>query len=120
MFFKKQLTWYKIFPSEQAAKIQVPINRALTVRVGGKKVCIAHTSEGLFAVNDRCPHNGASLGHGYCTDQNSIVCPVHRYHFDLRTGRAKSGIADMVEPYPLDIRENGVYIGFEERVWKLF
>lgn len=120
MLFKKQLTWYRIFASEEAAKMQVPLNRALTVRVGGKKICIAHSKEGFFAVNDRCPHNGASLGHGYCSEENSIVCPLHRYHFDLRTGRAKSGIADVVQTYPLDVQEDGVFVGLEERVWKLF
>ena len=118
--FKKKTRWYRIFPSEAAAKAQVPLSRAVTLRVVGKKICIAHTKEGLFAVNDSCPHNGASLGHGWCTEENSIVCPVHRYHFDLRTGRAKSGISDVVRTYPLDVREDGVYIGFEERVWDLF
>lgn len=120
MLFKKKLTWYRIFPSEEAAKAQIPQGRALTLRVGSKRICVAHSKEGLFAVNDRCPHNGASLGHGWCTEENSIVCPLHRYHFDLRTGRARSGISDYVQPYPLDIRPDGVFIGFEERVWNLF
>lgn len=120
MLFKKRLTWYRIFPSESAAKQQVPAGRAATISVVGKKICIAHSKEGLFAVNDRCPHNGASLGRGYCSEENSIVCPLHRYHFDLRTGRARSGIADVVETYPLDIREDGVFIGLTERVWNLF
>lgn len=120
MLFKKKLTWYRIFPSEEAAKMQAPLNRATTVQIGAKKICIAHSKEGLFAVNDRCPHNGASLARGYCSGENSIVCPLHRYHFDLRTGRAKSGIADVVETYPLDIRLDGVYIGLTERVWNLF
>lgn len=120
MLFKKKLTWYRIFPSEEAAKQQVPLNRATTIHIGGKKICVAHSKEGFFAVNDRCPHNGASLGRGYCSEENSIVCPLHRYHFDLRTGRAKSGIADVVESYPLEVRAGGVFVGLTERVWNLF
>lgn len=81
---------------------------------------MAHTTEGFFAVNDKCPHNGASLGNGYCTAEGSVVCPVHRYHFDLKTGRAKSGLGDYVQTYPLETRNDGIYIGFEETVWNLF
>jgi nitrite reductase/ring-hydroxylating ferredoxin subunit len=118
LFFKKEIVWYKIFESADAAKRRIQPDRAETITVRGKKICIAHTREGLFAVNDKCPHNGASLGRGRCTEENSIVCPVHRYHFDLRTGRAKSGIGDVADVYPLEVRADGLYIGFVEKKWK--
>lgn len=120
MLFKKQTTWIKLFESVIAANNQIAIGKVSTIQVGKKKVCVAHTTEGFFAVNDKCPHNGASLGNGFCTDQGSVVCPVHRYHFDLKTGRAKSGGGDYVQPYPIEVREDGVFIGFEETVWNLF
>jgi nitrite reductase/ring-hydroxylating ferredoxin subunit len=120
MFFKKQITWIKLFESQIAANNRVALGKVTTIFIGNKKVCVAHTVNGFFAVNDKCPHNGASLGNGYCTDEGSVVCPVHRYHFDLKTGRAKSGGGDFVQTYPIEIREDGVFIGFEERVWNLF
>ncbi|MDQ3047684.1 MAG: Rieske 2Fe-2S domain-containing protein [Bacteroidota bacterium] len=118
--FDRKITWIKIFDSVSAAEMQIPLGKLQTIHTGKKKICIAHTTEGFFAVNDKCPHNGASLGNGYCTKENSIVCPVHRYHFDLRTGRAKSGLGDFVETYPLEIREDGVFVGFKEWSWNLF
>ena len=120
MLFKKQTTWLKLFESETAANNLVAVGRVTTMQVGKKKVCVAHTTEGFFAVNDKCPHNGASLGNGYCTKEGSVVCPVHRYHFDLKTGRAKSGGGDFVQAYPIEMRDDGVFIGFEETVWNLF
>jgi nitrite reductase/ring-hydroxylating ferredoxin subunit len=120
MFFKKQLVWIKLFDSVEAAHNRVKPGHVTTMEAGKKKICLAHTSEGLFAVNDKCPHNGASLGNGFCTDEGSVVCPVHRYHFDLKTGRAKSGGGDYVQPYPIEVREDGVFIGFEETVFTLF
>ena len=120
MFFKKQITWLKLFESITAANNRIAVGRVTTINAGKKKVCIAHTTEGFFAVNDKCPHNGASLGNGYCTTEGSVVCPVHRYHFDLKTGRAKSGGGDFVQTYPIEVREDGVFIGFEEIVWNLF
>ncbi|CAN5497672.1 hypothetical protein BH10BAC1_BH10BAC1_11030 [soil metagenome] len=118
--FKKQTTWLKLFDSLVAANNRVAVGKVTTIEIGKKKVCVAHTPEGFFAVNDKCPHNGASLGNGFCTDQGSVVCPVHRYHFDLKTGRAKSGLGDFVQTYPIEMREDGVFIGFEETVWNLF
>ena len=120
MFFKKKINWIKLFPSLDAANDQLAIGRVQTMNVGKKKICLVHSKEGFFAVNDKCPHNGASLGNGYCTEEGSIVCPVHRYHFDLKTGRAKSGLGDFVQTYPIEVRENGIFIGFEETVWNLF
>lgn len=118
--FKKKINWYKLFESIEAGNQMVSVGRVTTLYVGKKKICIAHTKEGFFAVNDKCPHNGASLGNGYCTDEGSVVCPMHRYHFDLKTGRAKSGLGDFVQPYPIEVRENAVFIGFEEVSWNLF
>lgn len=120
MFFEKKIHWYKLFDSLEAANMILKQGNVTTLNVGKKKICLAHTSEGFFAVNDKCPHNGASLGNGFCTAEGSVVCPVHRYHFDLKSGRAKSGLGDVVETYPIEIRDDGVYIGFKETVWKLF
>ncbi len=120
MFFKKKTVWYKLFASVEAANSQLNIGRVTTINIGKKKICLAHTSEGFFAVNDKCPHNGASLGNGHCTVEGSVVCPVHRYHFDLKTGRSKSGLGSYVEPYPLETRSDGIFIGFEEIHWDLF
>ena len=117
MFFKKEIKWYKLFDSTDAAAMQIDLNTAKTIVIANKKICIAHTPKGFFAVNDKCPHNGASLGNGYCTKENSIVCPVHHYHFDLTTGRSKSGLGDFVDTYPIEIKEDGMYIGFKQFSW---
>lgn len=120
MFFKKTIKWYKLFDSINSANEFLAVGKITNITCGKKKICLAHTNEGFFAVNDKCPHNGASLSSGYCTNEGSVVCPLHRYHFDLKTGRAKSGIGDFVQTYPIEIRDDGIYIGFEENVWNLF
>jgi nitrite reductase/ring-hydroxylating ferredoxin subunit len=120
MLFKKKIIWLKLFESITAANNQLAVGKVTSIQVGKKKVCVAHTDSGFFAVNDKCPHNGASLGNGFCTNEGSVVCPVHRYHFDLKTGRAKSGGGYFVQNYPIEVRDDGVFIGFEETVWNLF
>ncbi len=120
MLFQKKIVWYKLFESITAANQMLPIGKVTTMQIANKKLCIAHTTENFFAINDKCPHNGASLGNGYCTSEGSVVCPVHRYHFDLKTGRAKSGLGDFVETYPVETRADGVFVGIHKTVFDLF
>lgn len=117
MFFKRKTEWYKLFESLIAANAYVAEGKVNTIVVHNKKICVAHTKEGYFAMQDKCPHNGASLGNGFCTEDGSVVCPVHRYSFDLKTGRATSGGGDAARTYPLEIQDDGIYIGFEKTVW---
>lgn len=117
--FSKKIVWHKLFDSVAAAEQRIAINQTTTIQVGTKKLCIAHTASGFYAVNDRCPHNGYSLGKGKCTDDDLVVCPIHRYAFDLKTGRSKNG-SGFAKPYPIEIREEGVFVGLEERSWNLF
>ena len=40
----------------------------------------------LFAIEDACNHAGASLAEGW-VEEKCIVCPMHGYVFELRTGK---------------------------------
>lgn len=113
-----QIRWIKIFENETELKNFVAFLKINTLIVEGKKICLVHTSKGIYAIQEKCPHNGASLQYGYCNDkQNSIVCPLHRYHFSLETGRALSGIADAGRTYPIKITDKGVLLGIKEFNW---
>ena len=49
------------------------------------------------ALEDACNHAGASLSNGWLDEGGQcIVCPVHAYMFDLKTGRcvAPAGLCD--------------------------
>ncbi len=111
--------WIKIFDNEQALHNNIPLGKATSFVIKGNKICIAHSTNGVFAVADRCPHNGASLSQGFCTEKDEIVCPMHRYPFDLKTGRTTSGLSMNVLTYPIQIKENGVFIGIKAKWWEV-
>lgn len=104
----------KIFKTKEELENNVPLMRTLQMRVRNKNICIAHSREGIFAVSDKCPHNGASLSLGWVSERCSVVCPIHRYDFDLKTGRGLSGIADCLDTYPIVINEAGVFLEMTE------
>ena len=50
-------------------------------------VLLANTSNGIVAVDDRCPHMAAPLSLGEL-DGCLLACPLHSGQFDLATGNA--------------------------------
>ena len=44
----------------------------------------------------------------------NVVCPLHRYRFNLQTGRDVTGEGYYLKIYPVEIPEEGVFIGIEE------
>lgn len=55
------------------------------VTVGDLDLLLAHTSAGIVATDDRCPHMSAPLSLG-ALDGCRVACPLHRGIFDLSTG----------------------------------
>lgn len=52
---------------------------------GDLDVLLAHTSAGIVAIDDRCPHMSAPLSIGDL-DGCVVACPLHEGRFDLATG----------------------------------
>ena len=52
---------------------------------GDLDVLVAHTSAGIAAVDDRCPHMAAPLSIGEL-DGCIVACPLHEGRFDLVSG----------------------------------
>jgi 3-phenylpropionate/trans-cinnamate dioxygenase ferredoxin subunit len=92
----------------------LPPGTVRTVEAGGRPVALCNVEGELFAVDDICPHAGASLGAGRL-DGERLVCPFHAARFDLRTGAAVSGPADHgLSTYPVRVEGNDVQVAVPE------
>ena len=60
---------------------------SLSTEIDGYPVVVVRCGAELFAVEDRCTHDGESLT-GAEIEECQIICPRHFAHFDLRTGEA--------------------------------
>lgn len=73
-------------PFEPAVRVgEVPPGGMRRVTFGDLDVLIAHTPDGLVAIDDRCPHMSAPLSIGEL-EGCLIACPLHNGQFDLATG----------------------------------
>ncbi|TDW99726.1 Rieske (2Fe-2S) protein [Dinghuibacter silviterrae] len=87
------------------------------LEAGGKHLCLALNGGHVYACAHKCPHAGGHLAEGYTDAMGNIVCPLHRYKFSLATGRNTSGEGYFLRTYPVEVRPDGVYVGFEEKKW---
>ena len=63
---------------------------AVSVELEGRVIALVRTTDGrLFAVDDSCSHEEASLSEGF-VEEAVIECPRHGATFDLETGKALS------------------------------
>ena len=58
----------------------IPAGEGRTYEVGGRLVAVFHDGTSYSAIDDLCPHMGASLGSGPMTD-GCVTCPWHAWRF---------------------------------------
>jgi 3-phenylpropionate/trans-cinnamate dioxygenase ferredoxin subunit len=68
-----------------ARSTDLPQGGLRRVTLGDLDLLLARTSEGIVAVDDRCPHMSAPLSIGEL-DGCVVACPLHNGRFDLATG----------------------------------
>lgn len=112
------LKFYKIYGFEEHGKDPQAVFSVRTIEIENKLICLARLADGYYAVDDNCPHAGARLGLGKCSEEGKVICPIHRYQYDLKTGRGLPQQGDYVNTYPIETRADGVYIGLEKKWWQ--
>jgi len=80
-----------------------------TVEINGRRIALAHSPEGFFAVDDACPHRGGALGAGFL-DGTTLHCPLHGWGFDVRDGACQPRPEKPVRTYPTRTEEGRVWI----------
>ena len=88
---------------------KLDVGRLATMVAGGRALCVARTEAGYGVLDNRCPHQGGPLGDGQL-ENGFVVCPWHGYEYDPGSGAPPSGYGDSATAYPVDEREDGVYV----------
>ena len=93
--------WIKV-----AAVGDVLDGEALAAEAGEVAVCLYNIAGRLYATQDSCTHEDASLAGGYI-DGDCIECPLHQAVFHIPTGEVRAAPATKkLRVYPVKI-ENG-------------
>ena len=88
-------------------------NNMVELEVDGRSFTLAKKSDAYFAFASKCPHASGRMAQGYINPLGQVVCPLHRYCFDMKNGRNTSGEGYFLKTYPIELREEGLFIGFQ-------
>lgn len=69
-------------------------------RITNHELLLIHESGEIHLLENFCPHRGKSLAKAR-VNSSTIVCPGHRYEFDLITGRCIKGQCSSLKIYPV-------------------
>lgn len=64
---------------------EIPMGEGRAFPVNGRMVAVFRLEDGCHAINDFCPHMGASLAGGHVED-GTVYCPWHAWRFCVRDG----------------------------------
>lgn len=114
---KQNLIWHRLFEAGEMGVNFLKAGKSRLVRINDKPYLVIRRGDELFCVRHKCPHQGASLEYARINEKGDIVCPWHRFSFCIKTGKNTSGEGFYLDTYPIEIRDDGVYIGLEKRKW---
>jgi nitrite reductase/ring-hydroxylating ferredoxin subunit len=83
------------------------------IRRAGKQVLLLAVGNRLFAVANRCPHEGYPLSEGTEGPGCVLTCNWHNWKFDLTTGEALVG-RDPVRTYPIELRAGEIFVDLRD------
>jgi nitrite reductase/ring-hydroxylating ferredoxin subunit len=85
--------------------------RRAVVQVDGREIAIFRVGEAVYAVDNRCPHEGNPLIEGDIAG-DTLTCAYHLWRFDLATGACLSG-DEPTRPYPVHLEGDEIRIELE-------
>ena len=90
--------------------LMLPERKVKKVILGKKTIGLLRIGEQFFAFDSQCPHRGADLLQANINGLSEIICPLHQYRFDLKTGQVRSGYCSDLPVFPVRLHEEGLTI----------
>ena len=89
---------------------EVPDGGARIVVADDKvKIAVFRVGTRVAAIQNRCPHAGASLGDGFF-DGTTVKCPLHGFRVDVWKGIGNAGRP--VQTFPVVVEQNEIRIAY--------
>jgi nitrite reductase/ring-hydroxylating ferredoxin subunit len=88
---------------------EIADGRARGFEVNGLLIAVYRSGEQAFAISGRCPHAAGLMAHGWI-DDGQAVCPLHRWHFRLDTGRCTSIRGEWIRRFDCQVIDGRVVV----------
>lgn len=91
-----------------------PNRRIKQVDLDGLKLGLARVKNDFYAFESTCPYRLTSLIPGEISDSKEVICPLHSYRFDLKSGAVKAGMCRDLKVYPVEMDKAGLKISIPD------
>ena len=89
----------------------IPSGTAIAVQAGRRTIAVFRIGNEFFAVNNLCPHKGASLCEGELVVEDKVVrCPWHHWNWQLDDGRLQSDPRQALRTYEVAVDRDEVIL----------
>lgn len=92
-------------------------NQNKVFKEGSKQVLLIAMDDQVFAIDNRCPHEGYPLSEGTTSSGDSkeclLTCNWHNWKFDLKSGKCLIG-GDNVRTYPVEDRGDSYVVDLSD------
>lgn len=97
-------TWIRVTTVDK-----VPKSGILAVRVAGNSLILFRQGNNISCYHNACSHLGATLDESK-VENGIITCPAHGFKYRLETGECLTVPDVSLQSYPLQIKENKVFV----------
>ena len=88
-------------------------NHNFVFKAKKKQILLMGVKGQIFAIDNRCPHEGYPLSKGFANDNCILTCNWHNWKFNLKTGECLLG-EDNVRNYPINIENGNIYVDIND------
>ena len=83
------------------------------VSVEGTKILLIRQGGQIYAVDNRCPHQGCAFSGGKL-DGGFIVCPCHDWRFNLESGEYEQEPSFVLKRYEWTIKDGKIWVKLDD------
>jgi len=89
---------------------EIPVPGARIVRhISGDISVFRNADDEVFALHDRCPHEGGPLSQGIVHGR-SVTCPLHNWKVDLGSGEAIAPDSGCARSFAVKVESGEVFL----------
>lgn len=93
----------------------IPVQGARVIKTADGNIAVFRTISGkIYALDDKCPHKNGPLSQGIVHGER-VTCPLHNWVMELSDGNAVAPDVGCVQTYPIDVREDVIFIQLERK-----
>ncbi|BDD91937.1 (2Fe-2S)-binding protein [Pandoraea sp. NE5] len=86
---------------------ELPPGKRKIMFVEGRSIVLFNIEGTVYAIDNACPHDGASLASGQL-DGHLLQCPAHGLRFDLKTGCVREPGGLCLTRFPVRVTDSEV------------